>query len=1570
MNELLLAIALGAGALSNFPRDAGGRISQSAVGVSIGGSPTVVVAAGDRVVAYRADGTSPPGFPFSIGDGETASGGPAAADMDGDKSPDIAVVTLSGKLFLWSGRVLPGFPVSLGARAKAGVSFADVDGDGRFEAVVGDERGRIHAFKKSGAELKGFPLQAAARAVTSSVSSSTFAGVRALAFGCEDGKVHVIDRAGRERPGFPLSTQFAVTGAPVFADLDEDGEMDLIVASQDFKVYAVNSKREALPGFPVAAGYRIYDAPAIADLDGDHRLDMIFASADGYLHAVDRKGQRLAGFPVRAGQRIFGGPVVGDLDRDGSPDVAVAAADGTVAAFSSSGRALAGFPSQIDGVDIGATALLHDLAGDGTLSIFIGVPSGRLFAVRALRAGTALAAAAWPGAGRDAARSGRFGPNPPAYKELKLSPAEPRGPDKLVASWRAVWLDARSGEAAPAPRIEWLRNGRAVPGTEGKKELPAGTQKRGERWRFVLTGLSGTNVAESAEVRIQDTPPGEPEIALDPPAPARGGPVKLVVKKPAQDADGDPVSYRVEWLQEGLDTGLTGDTFPGEQLRRGALLSARVIANDGELDSRSVTASARVGDTAPGPLAISVDPTSPRRTDPLRVRVERPATDPDGDRLTYRHRWKIDGRLLNRPYSTPELPAGLARKRQKVEVEVRAFDGQLEGPPATAQATVKNSPPTAPRVEIYPSRPRKGDALRAVLVAPAEDPDADPLTYKWTWRKNGEPLALQGPALGSSKGEPREVPGSEVAKGDRFEVTVVPNDGEQDGPRAQALVVIVDTPPQPPRIAVRPPHPKGGQALEVQILEPAKDADGDPVSLRYAWTREGKPTGKGGETLAPSEFRKHERVRAIVTPNDGEENGETAVFDVVVDDAPPTAPVVAFASSRPTVTEPLRAVIQKAATDPDGDPLRYRYRWLRNGQPVPMPDNSESSRAEPYWTSVSEVPMKELAKGQTWEVEAQAWDGEMYGPWARASATIANSPPPAPALAFAADKPRRVDGLELLLKQAPDPDGDEVTYRFAWTRNGERFAAPPEQSYVARGVPRKGEHWAVEVVASDGEAESKPVRLEAVIADTAPGAVGIALCDGPVPSGTVPQARITLAASDADGDAVSYRHEWFLNGKRLPAASGEVKLAAPALKKHDVVRVVVTPFDGELAGPVVSAECRVVNTPPGAPQVALEPAEPTAASGLSVQVRRPSADHDGDPVTYRYVWSRDGVVTGDGGASIPPNGLHHRETWRVEVTPWDGEAAGEPVVLTAVVKNTPPPAPSVEVKPAQPTAGVSLTCDAKAPERDADQEQVTVKYRWLRDGKPEALAEGHATVPAGVVRRGETWRCEAWTTDGHADSPRALAEATVKDSKPSAPQVAVEPEPARRGEDLLCRVVGESTDVDADVVTYTYAWTRNGKPSPAGPTPASISGAKIAKGERWTCTVTPSDGTLAGPTASATALIANSPPGPARIELQPAAPRAGQPLRCAVISKSEDPDGDPVRYRITWQRNGVAQPFAETSQDVPGRLVRAGDRWRCLVRPSDGPLDGPDAGSEEALVAPQREEEQADLHDSDERPLR
>ncbi|MFL5263071.1 MAG: hypothetical protein ACJ79L_11790 [Anaeromyxobacteraceae bacterium] len=1546
MSALLLALALGAGSLPGYPLTLGAPVSQHAVGALLDGAPALVVVAGDRVVALRVDGASVRGYPVPLGKDEVASGAPAAGDLDGDGRVEIAVVTLSGKVVvLGGGAPVPGFPARLGAKARAGASFVDVDGDGRPEVVVGDAAGKLHAFKRGGKEAAGFPVTLGS-AVTSTASASRFGGAPSLAVGCADGRVHVLDLASRkERRGFPLETAYEVTGAPAFADVDGDGAMDLVVASQDFKLYAVSDAGKALPGFPVEAGYRLYEGPAIGDLDGDGKVAIAFTSADGLLHVVDGNGRPRTGFPVRVGTRIFGGAVIGDLDRDGRPDVAAVSADGNVVAVSADGANLAGFPTRLDASDLGATPLLHDLAGDASLSIFIGFPGGELHAIRALRFGSVAATAPWPSPGHDAAHAGRHGPNPPRYHALAIEPAAPRTGDGLKARWRWVALDARPGEPEPPPRIAWYRNGALAGDLEGKPDVPPGRARKGEVWRFALTPQHGAVVYRGPEVRIGNTPPATPAVTLDPPRPARGRPVRLALGSGAADADGDKVAYRYEWLLDGLPAGVTADTFPGERLAKGVLLTARVYATDGESEAEPAVVEARVADSAPGPVAVALAPAVPHRDDVLSARLGGAAIDADGDAVTYRYRWKVNGAARNLPLAAAALPARALRKGQKVSVEVRAFDGELEGPPAVADAVVANSAPGAPALEIRPRAPHKGEALRAVLLAEALDADGDALRYHYAWSKNGKPLAVAGDA--------RAVPASEVARGDHFEVTVFADDGEAEGPRASAAVEVKNAPPTAPRVAIRPERPKGGEALRAEVVQPSVDADGDAIRYAYAWSKDGKAIpGATGEVLSPELFAKHQRVRVTVTPSDPAGPGAAASAEVEVTNAVPGAPVVSLAPERPSASTPLVARLATPAADADRDALVYRYRWLRDGFAVAVPDGREASAREPFWTGATEVPAEKLKKGQRWTVEAQAFDGEAYGPLARATVTVVNTPPPPPRIALAPAAPRRGDGLRVQLEAAPDADGDAVSYRYAWTRDGQRAGDGAE---VARGVPRKRERWHVEVVASDGEAESAPVAAEVVVANSPPGAPAVALCDAPVRAGTALEAKLRAPTTDADGDAVSYRYAFTVGGRPAASASG-ARLPASSVRKHDLVRVVATASDGEVAGAESAAECAVENSPPSAPEIALDPAEPSAATGIRARIARPATDGDGDPVSYRYAWYRDGVAAGVEGAEVPRGVPRHGETWRVVVRAFDGEEEGEPVSATATVRNTPPPAPAVALRPEAPVTGQALTCDAHGPEVDADGEPVEVRYRWLRDGAPTALGEAAASLPAGLVRRGERWRCEAWTSDGTAESARAGAEALVKNSPPGAPQVVVEPEAPRRGDALVCRIAAEAPDPDGDALTYRYAWSKDGAPAPPGADPAHVAADRLRKGQRWRCAVTANDGAADGASAQAERTIANSPPGPAQARVTPDVPRPGAPLRCEVVHKAEDPDGDPVHYLFSWVRNGEPQGFAAGTDEVPVRLVRPGDRWRCVVTATDGDASGPPTGSPEVLVRPAAEE--------------
>ena len=511
MLQLLLSLTLGAGALSNFPLDAG--------------RPDLAARARRELRRRRrwwwsrpATSSTPSaptagtvsGFPFVVPDGELLVGAPAAADLDGDRPPRDR----------GGDRVRQGLPLERRRRGGGLPGVAAGPGQGRrllrrrgrgrasWSWWSATSRGGSTPSSATAPRPGASPSRAAGRPSPARSPAAVFAGGPSLAWGTEDGKVHVVSAAGQGRPGFPLVTAFAVTGAPVFADLDDDGRMDLLVGSQDFKLYAVDEKGLALPGFPVAAGYRIYEAPAVADLDGDHRLDVIFASADGFLHAVDRTGKAADGLPgagraaplLRAGGRATSTGTARSRRWWPRPTARWRSVNGA-------GRSLAGFPASLGESDVAASPLLFDLAGDGDA----GHP-GR----HAARAAARPARRARRHGGRWRSRGPGRGTTPPAAAATAptrpptgISSSRPRSrgwPIRCRPPGGPPGSTPGPAEAVPAPRLEWLRNGKPVAGLEGRTRLPPGTARHGERWRFSLAAAGSTLPVESARGPASSTP--------------------------------------------------------------------------------------------------------------------------------------------------------------------------------------------------------------------------------------------------------------------------------------------------------------------------------------------------------------------------------------------------------------------------------------------------------------------------------------------------------------------------------------------------------------------------------------------------------------------------------------------------------------------------------------------------------------------------------------------------------------------------------------------------------------------------------------------------------------------------------------------------------------------------------------------------------------------------------------------------------------------------------------------------------------------------------------------------------
>jgi M6 family metalloprotease-like protein len=149
------------------------------------GAPTLVVRGSDRLWAFCTDGTALPGWGGSGGD--TLVAGLGAGDPDGDGYAEVLVQTVGSQVAFinQSGSPSPGWPRRTTReffRTDSPPLALDVDGDAAPEVVTLEAGGLLTA-------LRG------------------------------DGRVVA---------GWPLSTGVGVSGAPVAADLDRDGRIELV----------------------------------------------------------------------------------------------------------------------------------------------------------------------------------------------------------------------------------------------------------------------------------------------------------------------------------------------------------------------------------------------------------------------------------------------------------------------------------------------------------------------------------------------------------------------------------------------------------------------------------------------------------------------------------------------------------------------------------------------------------------------------------------------------------------------------------------------------------------------------------------------------------------------------------------------------------------------------------------------------------------------------------------------------------------------------------------------------------------------------------------------------------------------------------------------------------------------------------------------------------------------------------------------------------------------------------------------------------------------------------------------
>jgi len=309
------------------------------------------------------------------------------------------------------------------------------------------------------------------------------------------------------------------------------------------------------------------------------------------------------------------------------------------------------------------------------------------------------------------------------------------------------------------------------------------------------------------------------------------------------------------------------------------------------------------------------------------------------------------------------------------------------------------------------------------------------------------------------------------------------------------------------------------------------------------------------------------------------------------ENSPPSVASVAITPDPARTTDDLAAT-PSGWQDPDGDPEGYHWQWERKAS------------GAPNWQVISgattgSLSHTQFAKGDEIRVTCTPWDGTDEGTPVTDTITISNSPPTAPTVDVAPDSPATGDALSVSATGSEDPDGDTVTYRYRWFRDGEQQADYNDETAVPASATAKGQTWRCTVTPTDGTADGPSASDEVTIGNSPPTAPTVDVTpDSPATGDAL---SVTASGSqDPDGDAVSYRYRWFRDGEQQGDYDDETTVPASATADGETWRCEVTPTDGEADGPAASDQVTIGNSPPTAPTVDVTPDSPATGDALSV----------------------------------------------------------------------------------------------------------------------------------------------------------------------------------------------------------------------------------------------------------------------------------------------------------------------------------------------------------------------------------
>jgi len=183
-----------------------------------------------------------------------------------------------------------------------------------------------------------------------------------------------------------------------------------------------------------------------------------------------------------------------------------------------------------------------------------------------------------------------------------------------------------------------------------------------------------------------------------------------------------------------------------------------------------------------------------------------------------------------------------------------------------------NIPPTAPVVEIAPIGPTTADPLSCSITVNSHDADGDTVEYAIVWSVDAVDTAI----------ETFTVAAEMTTRGEVWACTVTPYDGLDYGKPGTVSVTIDNFVPTEPSVTIIPGYPPDRENLVCEITVPSFDADDDPITYQYIWSRNEQGEGYTEPQVPWYATAAYDTWRCAVVPSDGLTTGPEAGAEVQI----------------------------------------------------------------------------------------------------------------------------------------------------------------------------------------------------------------------------------------------------------------------------------------------------------------------------------------------------------------------------------------------------------------------------------------------------------------------------------------------------------------------------------------------------------------------------------------------------------------------------------------------------------------------------------------------------------------